>query len=147
MSTQTGPPWMRSAGARRGMRYSGSDLRVSDAERHEVADRLSKHFAEGRLDQEEFNERMEQAMSAKTRSDLGGLFYDLPATDDTDHLPVRRPRPGGPLVQRLLLVILLVVIVSTIAHTVVSLYHPWLLIGVLAALWLLSHDHRRRHRW
>jgi hypothetical protein len=57
-------------------------LRVSDAERADVADRLSKHYSDGRLDQAEFNERLDQAMKAKTQSDLNGLFADLPATDD-----------------------------------------------------------------
>jgi len=31
-------------------RRAGSDLRASDAERHEVGDALGRHFAEGRLD-------------------------------------------------------------------------------------------------
>src|SRR5580693_942254 len=55
-----------------------ADLRASDAERNEVADRLSSHFAEGRLDQVEFKTRLDTAMSATTRGDLDGLFDDLP---------------------------------------------------------------------
>ena len=51
-------------------RTSYSDLRISDAERAEVADLLSKHYGDGRLDQAEFNERLDQAMKAKTYSDL-----------------------------------------------------------------------------
>src|SRR5580693_10186965 len=58
--------------------YSDQHLRVSDAERQAVADRLGEHFAEGRLDQAEFDERAGRAMSAKTRADLSGLFDDLP---------------------------------------------------------------------
>ena len=53
---------------------TNSTLRVSDAERNEVADRLSRHFADGRLDQAEFKERLDAAMSAKTQGDLAGLF-------------------------------------------------------------------------
>ena len=53
-------------------------LRVSDAERNDVADKLSRHFADGRLDQAEFKERLDAAMSAKTQGDLAGLFDDLP---------------------------------------------------------------------
>ena len=49
-------------------------MRVSDAERHEIADILSKHFADGRLDDVEFNERLDKAMRAKTRGDLAGLL-------------------------------------------------------------------------
>lgn len=54
------------------------NMRVSDAERAEVADRLSRHFADGRLDQAEFDERVSRAMAAKTVGDLRGLFDDLP---------------------------------------------------------------------
>lgn len=54
------------------------NMRVSDAERAEVADRLASHFAEGRLDQAEFDERVSRAMAAKTVGDLRGLFDDLP---------------------------------------------------------------------
>ena len=55
-----------------------ADLRVSDADRQAVADQLSKHFADGRLDQAEFDERLSQAMGAKTYRDLDGLLTDLP---------------------------------------------------------------------
>jgi hypothetical protein len=54
------------------------NMRVSDAERAEVADRLARHFADGRLDQAEFDERASRAMAAKTVGDLQGLFDDLP---------------------------------------------------------------------
>jgi Domain of unknown function (DUF1707) len=53
-------------------------MRVSDADRAEVADRLAKHYSDGRLDQAEFDERLDQAMRAKTRADLSGLLADLP---------------------------------------------------------------------
>ena len=53
-------------------------LRASDDERNAVADRLSRHYAEGRLDEAEFKTRLDTAMSATTRGDLNGLFHDLP---------------------------------------------------------------------
>ncbi len=53
-------------------------MRVSDAERTAIADRLAKHFSEGRLDEAEFNDRLDRAMSAKTMADLTGLLSDLP---------------------------------------------------------------------
>jgi hypothetical protein len=58
--------------------YSDQHIRVSDAERAEVADRLGAHYSDGRLDRAEFDERVARAMSAKTRADLNGLFDDLP---------------------------------------------------------------------
>src|SRR5580704_11117291 len=56
---------------------SGRHLRVSDAEREAVAGRLAEHFAAGRLDQAEFDDRVGRAMSARTRGDLRGLFAGL----------------------------------------------------------------------
>ena len=56
----------------------GYQLRVSDAERAEVADRLARHYGDGRLDKEEFDERVGRAMAAKTAGDFQGLFDDLP---------------------------------------------------------------------
>src|ERR1700749_5258050 len=71
--------------------YTDQHIRVSDAERTKVADRLAAHFAEGRLKQAEFDERVAQAMNATTRGDLSGLFHDLPAPG-----PAGTPgRPGG----------------------------------------------------
>ena len=60
--------------------YSDQHLRVSDAEREAVTDRLAGHFADGRLDRAEFDDRIGRAMSAKTRADLSGLFADLSGT-------------------------------------------------------------------
>ena len=53
-------------------------MRVSDAERTAVADRLARHYSDGRLDQAEFDERVSRAMAAKTYGDFQGLFSDLP---------------------------------------------------------------------
>jgi uncharacterized protein DUF1707 len=53
-------------------------LRVSDAEREEVATLLRDHAAEGRLTPEELDERLERAFSARTRGDLDALMTDLP---------------------------------------------------------------------
>ena len=50
-----------------------NNLRIGDAERNEVSELLSKHYSDGRLDAAEFQERLDKAMSAKTRSDLSGF--------------------------------------------------------------------------
>ena len=72
----------RGRGYARSWIYGQDDqhIRVSDAERAEVADKLAQHFADGRLDQAEHDERVGRAMNAKTRADLNGLFDDLPGT-------------------------------------------------------------------
>ena len=83
------------AGYRRHFRYGSGDVRASDAERADVADRLSRHYQDGRLDQAEFNERLDRAMNAKTRADFNGLFHDLPDLPDLPD-PAAPPGRRGP---------------------------------------------------
>src|ERR1700761_9690845 len=80
----------------RRVRYSDLHIRVSDADRNAVAELLSKHYADGRLDQGEFDERVGQTMAAKTRGDLAGLFDDLPDTEDPSRPPGPGAGPSGP---------------------------------------------------
>src|ERR1700758_1802022 len=74
------------------------EIRVSDAERAEVADLLGRHYSDGRLDKQEFDERVARAMSAKTRGDLDGLFDDLPDPDSAAGAAgtAGHDRSGGP---------------------------------------------------
>jgi len=68
-----------------------ADVRASDAEREAVVDRLRTHFAEGRLDHEELEERVEAAYRAKMRSELDGLLADLPAAVSPPESPPSPP--------------------------------------------------------
>jgi hypothetical protein len=54
-------------------------MRVGDAEREAAVAELREHFASGRLDQEELNERLSAVFAARTRGDLTALFADLPS--------------------------------------------------------------------
>jgi hypothetical protein len=53
-------------------------LRPSDDARQRAADALRSHYAAGRLDEPEFERRVELAYAAATRADLKALFRDLP---------------------------------------------------------------------
>jgi hypothetical protein len=55
-------------------------MRVSDAEREAAAAELREHFASGRLNQDELDERLSAVFAAKTRGDLNALFTDLPSS-------------------------------------------------------------------
>lgn len=57
---------------------SEQTLRASDAERDTAVRALTKHYADGRLERAEFDERVGQALSARTRRELDALFTDLP---------------------------------------------------------------------
>ena len=71
-------------------RIARPDLRVSDAERDAVVTELSEHFQQGRLDQAEFDERLTQALAARTESDLSKLLADLPSLRETSVIPQSR---------------------------------------------------------
>src|SRR4051794_41401972 len=53
--------------------------RASDRERDAVVQRVQDAFAEGRLDDAEFDERTRAALTARTHADLDTLLADLPA--------------------------------------------------------------------
>ena len=53
--------------------------RASDRERDAVVQRVQQAFAEGRLDDAEFDERLRAALVARTHADLDALLADLPA--------------------------------------------------------------------
>ena len=156
------PPWGRGSSGQRPT--PDPNIRVSHAERTEVADRLSKHYGDGRLDEEEFNERLDRAMKAKTRADLNGLFADLPATDEPGKAvkaarqPDRRPANRRP-VQRVLGLILITVVAIFVARALMWPFFglfgfaghvlfvpvPWILIAIVAFVcWRIATRHRRR---
>ncbi|WP_187351948.1 DUF1707 SHOCT-like domain-containing protein [Allosaccharopolyspora coralli] len=53
-------------------------IRVSDADRRRVGDRLQQAVAEGRIELAEFDERVRLAWAAQTADDLARLTADLP---------------------------------------------------------------------
>ncbi|MEV2276003.1 DUF1707 domain-containing protein [Nocardiopsis sp. NPDC049922] len=59
-------------------------MRTSDGERDRVAQLLQEQFAQGRLDQEEFTERLGQTYKARTAGELAEVTRDLPERDLAD---------------------------------------------------------------
>jgi hypothetical protein len=56
-------------------------MRASDADRERIVNLLREHHAEGRLDIEEFHDRLNAAYAAKTIGDLEALLADMPGID------------------------------------------------------------------
>ena len=138
----TPPPWLLAT--RR--RNSYSAMRISDAERAEVADLLSRHYGDGRLDQAEFNQRLDQAMRATTYADLGGLFADLPRTEEE---AVEGPKFQGrrhgrsSLGTLVLAVIVAIVAVTIIGHVLTFSLGPVVWLAILAVIAYAILHHRR----
>jgi hypothetical protein len=111
------------------------ELRLSDADRDDAIVRLSEHFAAGRLDKDEFDERSDAVWTARTGADLAPVFADL--------APPRRERPyAGPWPRRGWLPLpFFPVLFLLIALTVVT-HVPFVLLAF--AGWFLLFGRRRR---
>jgi hypothetical protein len=146
--------------------WPAADMRVGDAERADIADRLSRHFSDGRLDEAEFGERLDRAMRAKTMADLSGLLSDLPETEPGGPAPngdrrhhrkmlkvqlererqhLRHERRAHRRAERarrwrtmrwVPLLIAAIVGAVIIAHTLTHSIAAWLVIGLIAFFWL-----------
>src|SRR3954454_16570380 len=55
-----------------------SQLRISDSDRHRVAEVLREAAGEGRIDFEELDQRLEATYAARTYADLVPITLDLP---------------------------------------------------------------------
>lgn len=69
-------------------------MRVSDAERDAVLDRLREALVDGRIDQAELSERTDATLRARTVGDLRPLTADLPPGPARPLAVQRRPTPG-----------------------------------------------------
>jgi hypothetical protein len=123
--------------------HGDSELRVSDAERQATADQLRAHFSAGRLDMDEYEERLQRAFGARTRRDLGDLVRDLPSTSTATGQP-SRPRPVFVFAPRLTVIAVLAVLaVLTMTFGVANrFFFPWWIIPI--GFFLLSRHWRRR---
>lgn len=116
------------------------ELRVADSDRRAVADVLAEHYAEGRLDATEHQERVGQAMAARTGADLVPLLADLPPlSPEAEPGAPRRPRRLAP-------VLLAVAVTLLLAGWTVAWFHVHAGLLVLALVVLLFVRRRRRCR-
>ncbi|WP_406148658.1 DUF1707 domain-containing protein [Streptomyces sp. NBC_01012] len=72
------------------MTSENPDMRASDAERERVAETLREAVAEGRLEMDEFEQRLDATYKARTHGELVPLVRDLPAPGE-----VARPVTGA----------------------------------------------------
>ncbi|MGW2780525.1 DUF1707 SHOCT-like domain-containing protein [Streptomyces populi] len=72
------------------------ELRASDADRERVAEQLRDALAEGRLDMEEFEERLEATYAARTYGELAPITRDLPGAATAPRVSmVKQPVDDG----------------------------------------------------
>src|SRR5262245_59901483 len=71
------------------------EMRISDAERDNVASILRDAAGDGRLDLEELDERLNAVYAAKTYGDLEPITRDLPASAAAPLAPAAPGRAGS----------------------------------------------------
>ena len=132
-------------------------MRVSDADREALTTRLRDHYAEGRLTQDELDERVSAALGAKTFGELRTLTTDLPGPVPVPPRTVARPTWDGPPPWRrhhrppvgLFLLIALLLVLSSGGGWAVFGFFRLLLVFWLAMMVtriVIGLVYRRRHR-
>jgi hypothetical protein len=109
-----------------------SNLRASDADREQIAERLRKAAAEGRLLSEELEQRIGAAFVARTYGELDALVDDLP----DDRLVAPRSRsitglsgPAGAIAVTAVAVAVIALVALVVTGTIVA-GGAWILFGV-----------------
>lgn len=121
----------------RGLSTRGPEpaFRVGEAERAAACDALADHFAAGRLDPAELDDRLARAVAARSQSDLAVLFRDLrprrPVPDlPAGTAPAGRPGPGA-VVPLLVSVLVLCLLLAGGMLLVLGAYDPALFVAAL----------------
>jgi Domain of unknown function (DUF1707) len=111
-------------------------MRAGDKDRQQVVVQLGKHFGEGRLTVEEFDERVVRAHASVYLDELPALTVDLPRDPEPQGRPARRATrvPAG------VLVLLALLLAWSMVAAVVYGTPPFLAL-ILLFLFL------RRRRW
>ncbi len=109
--------------------------RVGDLERASACDALADHYAAGRLDPAELDDRLARALAARSQDDLRVLFADLaprrtPPRATLEPAAVPRP-PGDAVVPLLTSVVILCLLLAGGMLLVLGAYHPGLFVAAL----------------
>jgi hypothetical protein len=78
----------------------GGRLRASHADRDQVIGTLKAAFVQGRLDKDEFDLRVGQALASRTYAELAAVTADIPAGPDSAQPPEPARAQGRPPVLR-----------------------------------------------
>ncbi|MDQ6837655.1 MAG: DUF1707 domain-containing protein [Actinomycetota bacterium] len=115
-------------------------MRVSDTERQRAIDELGRHLAAGRLDADEYTERVGAAALAVDLGDLDRLLSDLPMLRIAEPGAGRRrtsaSTPGRPRWQARVIVLATVVVLAV--GIVLAVIAQWLALGALLVAWMVG---------
>jgi hypothetical protein len=140
-------------------------IRASDADRDRATALLREHHAAGRLTAEEFQDRMDRALEAKTLGELDELLADLPAIElhrlphesmgraprgvrqslvPNDPTGLARFTPGTVAMGAWAVVTSALVAIWAVTAVLGGTWFPWWALVVLPWIWVLIR--RAQHR-
>jgi len=136
---------------------NGPELRIGDRDREAALTALGEHYVAGRLTKEEYDERADVALTARTASALWPLFADLPRPTGTRPGPAPtgstvvpvRSRPVWSIGTRMVPLLVLLVAIALVLRL------PVFLLLVVWLIWARTHrqpghsgaHHHGHRRW
>jgi Flp pilus assembly protein TadB len=123
-------------GSLRRVSTADADLRVSDAERDSVVESLRRHTTAGRITAEELEQRVADALRARTRGELAPLVADLPGRRLAPRSSAGRRRPIS-----VPLLVLMLTLVTIWLITGAGTIWP---VAIIAFVWMPRHGHHHR---
>ena len=115
-------------------------MRAGDKDRQRVVEQLGKHFGEGRLTVEEFDERVVRAHGSVYLDELPALTVDLPGEPQQQRRPSRAPTRVPPFLFVLLALFFAWSMVAAVIYGVPPLF------GLFMLFLFLRHG-RWSRRW
>jgi hypothetical protein len=119
-------------------------MRAGDKDRQHVVEVLGKHFGEGRLTVEEFDDRVVRAHASIYLDELPALTADLPRDPEPYREPQRRPTRPPARVPAFVVVLLAIFLAYSMVMAVVYSAPP---LFALFVLFLFLKHRRWSRRW
>ncbi len=119
------------------------NIRVGDSEREQAGDRLRRAHAEGRLDPDELQDRIDRCYEAKTLGELAELVADLPREENPRERSFGQMGSFLPRLGTVVPILLAIFLISAVIHGHVL----WALLPLFLLMRFLMWRRRPWRRW
>src|SRR5579862_7184585 len=107
------------------------DTLVADADRAAAGDEMRQHYDSGRLTLDEFEGRLAEVNTARTRGDLEHAFRQLPRTEPPVSLRLRDRRWSSLALQYLIINLVCILVWAFSGAHIHDFWPKWVLLGTL----------------
>ena len=121
------------------------DTLVADADRATAADELRQHYDSGRLTLDEFESRLSEVHTARTRGELEHAFRQLPRSEPAASLRLRDRRWSSLALQYALVNVVCILVWAFSGAQIHDFWPKWVLLGTLI-MYLRRLGRRSRRR-